>query len=460
MKRQENAERAPHGKDLLPPPARLSARFYNQPGNIDKAKMDQAAKGKSALASGDFSSAISHYTNAILSSPQAVDYYVQRSTAYTRSSPPNHQAALKDAEIAVVLANKRAKRELIASAQLRRAIALFGLERWADSKQCLQWVKKLNDKEKSLPIWEAKADGKLKALPEGDKRAEVAVKETPDAAIPKLDQSDKAEAAKTHETGISQPVAGNSTSTTASAPAPRTQGVQTPASKIRYDWYQTSDIVTVTLLAKGVSEKQATVHIGSTSVEMTFPLSTGSDYDFTLDPLYSSIDPDASSFKIMPTKVEFRLKKATPGSKWASIEGQAASASTSQPEDGSKEETPITKPAASGPAYPTSSKSGPKNWDKLADDLTAKKKKQEGEKEGEGEVEDDGPVLDDDEEGDPVNGFFKKLFKNADPDTKRAMMKSYQESNGTALSTNWAEVGKGKVETTPPDGMEAKKWDA
>jgi len=39
------------------------------------------------------------------------------------------------------------------------------------------------------------------------------------------------------------------------------------------------------------------------------------------------------------------------------------------------------------------------------------------------------------------------------------MMKSYIESNGTALSTNWEEVGKGKVETSPPEGMTAKKWD-
>lgn len=38
------------------------------------------------------------------------------------------------------------------------------------------------------------------------------------------------------------------------------------------------------------------------------------------------------------------------------------------------------------------------------------------------------------------------------------MMKSFQESNGTVLSTNWAEVGSKKVECTPPDGMEAKPW--
>jgi suppressor of G2 allele of SKP1 len=57
-----------------------------------------------------------------------------------------------------------------------------------------------------------------------------------------------------------------------------------------------------------------------------------------------------------------------------------------------------------------------------------------------------------------MNNFFKKLYKNADPDTKRAMMKSYQESNGTALSTDWSDVSKGPVETKPPEGLEAKKW--
>lgn len=33
------------------------------------------------------------------------------------------------------------------------------------------------------------------------------------------------------------------------------------------------------------------------------------------------------------------------------------------------------------------------------------------------------------------------------------------ESNGTVLSTNWKEVGTKKVEGSPPDGMELKKWE-
>ena len=37
-------------------------------------------------------------------------------------------------------------------------------------------------------------------------------------------------------------------------------------------------------------------------------------------------------------------------------------------------------------------------------------------------------------------------------------MKSFQESGGTTLSTNWDEVGKGKVEVQPPQGSEWKRW--
>ena len=418
--------------------------------------MNQAVQGKSALSSGDFNSAISHYTAAISQNSQAVDYYIQRSIAYTRLTPPNHAAALTDAEHAVVLAEKRAKRELIASSQLRRAIALFGLERWADSKQCLQWVKKLNDKDKSLAIWEMKVDGKLKGLEEGDERAKVGVKETPYIMLspPETDKVENNKPAK------ESPVASIPSTTSGS-----TSSTQTPAEKIRSDWYQSSDTVTVTLLAKGIPKDRVHVKIEESLIEISFPLNSGSNFDFTLDPLYSEIVPQGSSFKIMSTKAEFTLKKATPGVKWASLErtGLVPSSSESLKESASgsalaNTPTARNKTASSGPVYPTSSKTGPKNWDKLAADLTAKPKS----KEDDGKEDHDAqPAYDDDEFGEgAVDGFFKKLFKDADPDTKRAMMKSYQESNGTALSTNWSEVSKKETETLPPDGMEAKKWNA
>jgi suppressor of G2 allele of SKP1 len=38
--------------------------------------------------------------------------------------------------------------------------------------------------------------------------------------------------------------------------------------------------------------------------------------------------------------------------------------------------------------------------------------------------------------------FFKEIFKNADPDKRRAMEKSFATSGGTVLSTDWNDVSK------------------
>jgi suppressor of G2 allele of SKP1 len=138
-----------------------------------------------------------------------------------------------------------------------------------------------------------------------------------------------------------------------------------------------------------------------------------------------------STFRITPHKIEIVLHKSMPGLKWSSLEGTAPIESVAASELAPKIPDEVLK----APAYPTSSRKGPTNWDKVL----------------EGDDKDD--------EGEEIDSFFKKLYKDADPDTKRAMMKSYQESNGTALSTSWSDVGSKKVETVPPEGLEAKKWE-
>jgi suppressor of G2 allele of SKP1 len=123
----------------------------------------------------------------------------------------------------------------------------------------------------------------------------------------------------------------------------------------------------------------------------------------------------------------------------------ATATNTEQPKPSSNitpaAKTPLPKPSAPSndapPAYPTSSKTGPKNWDKM--DL-------------DGDDEEDESKTD-------ADYFFKKLYKDADPDTRRAMMKSYVQSNGTSLSTSWSEAASKDYETQPPDSMEAKDWD-
>merc|ERR1712078_58285 len=65
-------------------------------------------------------------------------------------------------------------------------------------------------------------------------------------------------------------------------------------------------------------------------------------------------------------------------------------------------------------------------------------------------------------EGDEaMNKLFKQIYSNASDDTRRAMVKSFQTSGGTVLSTNWDEVKEKdyEKERTAPKGVEWKTWD-
>jgi suppressor of G2 allele of SKP1 len=382
--------------------------------------MDAARKGEAALGASNYDEAIQHFTDAMKSNPAAVKYYIGRATAYQRTK--KYADALADSEIAVVLAHKRATRELIKDAQFRRAQQLFFLERYADAECILSIVKKLDEKEKTLPIWTSKVAKKLQEIPEGDEKRKVTAKDLPEVEVPSTTQ-DTAPAKKTE---------------TAPAAAPKPV-VPTPANKIKDDWYQSNDTVTVNILAKGAPKDNVTVDFDKDSLSVSFPVEgSGAEYNFNIDPLYASIDPAASKFRVTPNKVEITLRKVSQGVKWKTLEGDRQV----EESEGSKSTIPqhvLTGKSVedSAPAYPTSSKSGAKNWDKLAaEDLDEK----------------------DEIEGDETNHFFKKLYSGATPEQQRAMMKSYQESGGTVLSTDWSNVGSKTVVPEPPEGMEAKKY--
>jgi suppressor of G2 allele of SKP1 len=169
---------------------------------------------------------------------------------------------------------------------------------------------------------------------------------------------------------------------------------------------------------------------------VSFPLPTGSDFTFTLDPLSNAVEPASSTYEILSTKLTVSLAKKVRSLKWTALESSPTT-TIPTPKDAKEKSQP------KGIAYPTSSKSGSKNWDAM--EREAIKDAETWEK-PEGEA--------------AANALFRDLFKNATPEVRRAMEKSYVESNGTALSTNWDEVGKGMVETKPPDSMVAKKWGA
>jgi suppressor of G2 allele of SKP1 len=225
--------------------------------------MDQAARGAAALQAKDYKEAIRLYTLAIEQSPSSPDYYIQRSTAHHRAE--DYEAALRDSEIAVVAAINRAKREAITKAQLRRALALFALKRYGDAKFVLAMVKELDAKDKTIPVWEARTETKLKDLTEDDPARKVTVEKNPSVKVPDPKVEATAKTVEKMSVGENQKP-GSSAGPAASIAA---SVVQTPPSKIKHDWFQSQDKVTVTLLAKGVPKDRLRVDIQERSVRVS-----------------------------------------------------------------------------------------------------------------------------------------------------------------------------------------------
>ncbi|KAL6241999.1 Cochaperone protein [Rhinocladiella similis] len=449
--------------------------YIDIPLTVGEVEMEAAARATKAFEAGDFRGALSAYTQALLEHPLSPDYLTQRSTAFARLKPPRNDLALKDAELALLSAKSRAVREKIQAAQFRRMITLYNLGRYADAAFLVEKLKLFIPKDSKpgkmqVDMWAAKCNIKTKANPDQT----VTIREYPDFPSGLPSQSDmvdkfKAQLDSDGNYVFPEDVAAPSTSqqtdpatssTEASTDCKNTTDTQpstatsAPTPKIRHEWYQNNQNITLTLYAKGVSKSAADIEINADSVSISFPhpSNPNSTFNFTLDPLFALIDPAQSTSNIMSTKVELTLRKAQAGQKWRSLEGTSVLLPTSDQDTSSSSASTapaIQAPpvAQSAPSYPTSSRTGPKNWDKLADDLHAQSKGKKKEKAtGPASGDEEEADVDSDYDGDAVDGFFKKLYAGADPDTRRAMQKSFLESQGTALSTNWSEVGKGKVD--------------
>lgn len=184
--------------------------------------------------------------------------------------------------------------------------------------------------------------------------------------------------------------------------------------KITHDWYQTETYVVIEIRAKKLKDDQVNVGFSSASLDISikFPETVSTDtsnYKLNLN-LSNCIIPDQCSYKILSTKVEVKLKK-NEGVRWSALEG-APSIPTA--------DVVAQRP----PSYQT--RKGGKDWDNIDNFL-------ENELEYLKENQDAGDV-------------FSMIYKDADENTRKAMNKSFQESGGTVLSTNWDDISKKKTE--------------
>ncbi|XP_029930330.1 protein SGT1 homolog isoform X1 [Myripristis murdjan] len=194
------------------------------------------------------------------------------------------------------------------------------------------------------------------------------------------------------------------------------------APPVKHDWYQTESQVIVTIMAKNVPKDGLCIHFKERELFAKVQLASGQDYSLNFNLLHSIV-PQQSTYKILATKVEIKMKK-TEAIRWEKLEGEGQ-------ESNIKHFTPNQ--------YPSSSHYT-RNWDKVVVDISEEEKKEKL-------------------EGDAaLNKLFQQIYSDGSDEVKRAMNKSFTESGGTVLSTNWKDVGRRKVEMSPPDDMEFKQY--
>lgn len=210
-----------------------------------------------------------------------------------------------------------------------------------------------------------------------------------------------------------------------------------PPKAPRYQYYQSEKFMTISILEPSVKPENLTVKMQVQRLSVTLR-KEGVDFPVVSGRLYEEINVDNSKIQYKDEKVLIKLRKIR-AYEW--------------PELLSKEAISAPKPApAKSVAVPTESQktkevsrprpyASHRDWDSIEKNLESEVEKPEGDE--------------------AMNQLFKQIYANADEDTRRAMIKSYQTSGGTVLSTNWDEVAKKdyEEERSAPDGMEWKTWE-
>ncbi|XP_009409053.2 protein SGT1 homolog isoform X1 [Musa acuminata AAA Group] len=365
---------------------------------------DLEMRAKEAFVDDNFDLAVDLYTQALDVDPKNADLYADRAQANIKLE--SFTEAVADANKAIELDPSMTK------AYLRKGTACIKLEEYQTAKAALE-----------AGVLLAPGDSRFtKLIKECDERI---AEETVSLSKKVMPNAPPTTMSHSSDTTIEEV---NSSHSTHGLP---NQTKETPNKpKFRHDYYNTPTEVVLTIFAKGIPAENVTVEFGEQTLSVTID-SLGEEYHFQRR-LFAKIVPANCRYQVLSTKVEIRLLKAETIT-WTSLEysGKAVPQKINTFSDAATMQQ--------RPSYPSSKSKV--DWDKLE----AEVKKEEKDEKLDGDA--------------ALNKFFQDIYRDADEDTRRAMSKSFVESNGTVLSTNWGEVGSKKVEGSAPDGMEIKKWE-
>ena len=364
-----------------------------------------AAEAMEAFVDDDFEKSFELYTRVVEKAPDNASSWIHRSATLLKLSRPTE--ALADAEKAVTLAPKNPK------AHLRRGMALFELGRKPEARACFVAGREHDPMSRQLLQWLGKCEA-------SEASPETAGTNSSDAS------SGDADPTSTEPVGLSAAV---------------TEG-DAPVVAYKHQWYQSQTHVTIEVLARDVRASEAEFAATEDSATVTIRREPRNGNAAETPPyalrlrLFGGIHPADSKLTVGVAKVELRLRKSE-AIQWSDLTAEArGKVAAAQPLN-------FSDASMSRPAYPSSKAAQtkrPTDWDKLEAELDAE--------------EEEAPS------GDAaLNKLFQDIYGKADEETRRAMNKSFQESGGTVLSTNWAEIGAKTTEAQPPEGMESKKYE-
>lgn len=374
--------------------------------------------GNALFVDEDIEGAIAHYTAALKIDPKSYEAYVRRSRAHAELE--EWAEAIKDAESAIAL-NADAY-----MGYLRKGIGCFGADDFLAARSALKDALARNPTDKDASLirrWINKAEAEID---EAELEAEIKREKEAEEAEKKKKEAEEAEKKKKEAEEAEKKKKEAETAQKKPAIDPK---------KVRYDWFQYGNKVEISVYIRGVKKESVHFNVDAKNLDVSIDLGDGHEFSLDVD-LFAEVIPEKSTFNVLPSKVEIVLVKKNAQINWSALADDGEEKiSVPQPQQEAQQQTSSSEGAQHPPSHPGTKK----NWDKI---LSSDEYKDDAKAQGD----------------DALNAVFQQIYANGTDEQRRAMIKSFTESGGTVLSTNWDEVGKAPVKGAPPKGQEMHKW--